>query len=154
MNIIDHILVRSRVLSSCHVNSTKASFEIGAELIASTTPKLDARELLDALLSRERLGSTALGNGIAIPHCRSENCTHPSAALMHLHESVDFDGELVNLLFIWVVPQDEKTVHLNILDALSRIFGDIENVKKLRNTKSNEELFDIFIKFSNILLDS
>ena len=84
MNIIDHILVRSRVLSSCHVNSTKASLEIGAELIASTTPKLDARELLDALLSRERLGSTALGNGIAIPHCRSENCTHPSAALMHL----------------------------------------------------------------------
>ena len=93
MNIIDHILVSSRVLSSCHVNSTKASFEIGAELIASTIPKLDARELLDALLNRERLGSTALGNGIAIPHCRAKNCTHPSAALMHLYESVDFDGE-------------------------------------------------------------
>ena len=49
--------------------------------------------------------------------------------------------------------EDIRTVHLEILDALSHIFGDIENVKKLRNTKSNEELFESFINISNILLE-
>ena len=149
MNIIDQILVSNRVLSSCHVTSKKASLEIGAELIASSIPELDARELLDSLLNRERLGTTALGNGIAIPHCRSENCADPSAALMHLNESVDFDGDLVNLLFICVIPKDEKKVHLEILGALSHIFDDSENVKELLNAGSNEELFQVFIKLSN-----
>ena len=148
MEALKQLLTNERVCNSCQVRSKKASLEVGAELIATSVAQLEARELLDDLLNRERLGSTALGNGIAIPHCRSEKCIIPSAALIHLEESVDFDGDPVDILMVLVVPKEETTKHLEILAALAHLFDHASNLQKLRASRSSEELFHAFVNLT------
>jgi len=138
------ILKADCVLSSCKTVSKKASLEAAAELISNSAPQFDARRLLDELLARERLGSTALGEGVAIPHCRSAECTKPKAALLHLSEPVDFDDEPVDLLFVLVVPEEETRVHLDIMGTVVRVFDSETNPDELRHAPNDSDLNEIF----------
>lgn len=124
--------------------SKKAALEKGAELIASLHPQIDPRRLLEGLLSRERLGSTGLGEGVAIPHCRLEECDGPVAALLAT-PPIDFDapdGRAVDLVFVLAVPLHGQRTHLEILGALARVFDDASNLAALRRAETDAELFD------------
>lgn len=126
--------------------SKKAAIEDASELLADAFD-IDARTLLEGLLNRERLGSTGLGQGVAIPHCRCADCTGPIGALLTLREAIDFDApddEPVDVLFVLVVPESEQRTHLEILGALARVFDEPANLFELRSAKSREELFDVF----------
>ena len=86
----------------------------------------EAEILLDGLQARERLGSTGVGQGIAIPHCRSD-IPHPVVHLFALAEPVDFDaldGQLVDFLCVLVVPTQANETHLNLLREVIQIFSD------------------------------
>ena len=127
------------------VRSKKAALEDASELLAERTPGMNARRLLEGLLDRERLGSTGLGEGIAIPHCRSDECRAPMSAFLKAKSPVDFDAmddEPVDLLFVLTVPQGETRMHLEILGALARVFDEPANAAALRGAGSDGALYD------------
>jgi len=88
---------------------------------------VNAKCLFSALMDREELGSTGLGNGIAIPHAKSEEIPEPRGFLAVSKKGIDFqalDGELVHVLFLMVYPQNPVGVHLTVLAGLARLLRD------------------------------
>ena len=125
--------------------SKKGVLEHACECLADAYPEIESRRLLEGLLARERLGSTGLGEGVAIPHCRFECCDAPVACFLKTREGIDFDGpddQLVDLLFVLAVPLHEQRIHLEILGALARAFDDPGNLASLRRTATDRDLFD------------
>ena len=102
-------------------------------------------DILDALIGRERLGSTGLGHGVALPHSRLDVVDTPLAAMITLNEGVDFeagDGEPVDLVLGLLVPRDCNDEHLKILANLARRFNDAGFREALREHESGDELFE------------
>ena len=127
---------------SCHASaiSRKRALQVAAELIADEDLNADA--LFDGLMARERLGSTGLGDGVAIPHCRM-NCTRMRAALLSLPAPIDYeaaDGQPVDLLFVLVVPEEEQQAHLTALTELAEVFSNPAALANLRGAATDEEL--------------
>ena len=123
--------------------SKKSALEQAAQIIAERSPELDARRLLRELLARERLGSTGLGGGVAVPHCRTQ-CEQPLAAFMRLAQAIDFDApddRRVDLMFTLVVPRDAAQDHLDILSALVRVLNEPANPTRLRRAEDDGSLF-------------
>ena len=130
----------------CHLPaaSRKRALQLIAEFLADAEVGADA--LFDALMARERLGSTGLGDGVAIPHCRI-NAAQMRAALVSLPEPVDFeasDGVPVDLLFVLVVPEEEQTAHLEALAALAAVFSQDDNRAHLRSCADDDALRHTF----------
>ncbi|MDH5737266.1 MAG: PTS sugar transporter subunit IIA, partial [Gammaproteobacteria bacterium] len=89
-------------------------------------------------------GSTAIGHGIAIPHCRLKKCDHVVGGLFHLQDYIDFnafDGQPVNILFVLIVPEDETTLHLEILSLLARKFDSEDFRKELLAASTDQDLY-------------
>jgi PTS system nitrogen regulatory IIA component len=124
--------------------SRKRALELASELIAARHPAVEAGSLFDALMARERLGSTAVGEGVAIPHCRLPGCAAPTGALLHLHDTVDFeapDGERVDLLFVLVVPEEATDAHLSLLADVAGAMNRSTFREALRDAGSDAALF-------------
>ena len=129
--------------------SKKAILEVASEQIAAHVQDIEPRRLLEGLLERERLGSTGLGEGVAIPHCRCAECRVPVAAFFATHTGVDFDApddEPVDLLFALAVPKHENRQHIEILGALARVFDDPANAAALRRAGSDRALYDTLLR--------
>ncbi|MFW6093408.1 MAG: PTS sugar transporter subunit IIA [Pseudomonadota bacterium] len=144
---ITDILTPASTRVGAQAQSRKRALEVASDLLAATYPELSARALFDELMGRERLGSTALGDGVAIPHCRTE-CDRILGAFLALDEPVDFDapdGQGVDLLFVLVVPPDEPSAHLEVLATLARIFQSPENRRHLRNQSSDHDLYEALV---------
>lgn len=98
------------------------------------------------VLLREEEGTTGVGNGIAIPHCKSEVVKKPGLAAMVVPQGVDFgalDNEPVKLIFLIAAPDTEDNIHLDVLSKLSRMLMNNEFVESLKNAKSREEFLNI-----------
>lgn len=110
---------------------------------AEQNEALSDRTILDALNSRERLGSTALGHGVALPHSRMAGIDAPMAALLTLADGVDFqsdDGEPVDLVVGLLVPENCNDEHLQILASLAKRFSDADLRKRLREFEDGTAL--------------
>jgi len=145
---IQSILAPRRTLCGVEGGSKKRTLEILANQIAQDIPTLNADDLFRRLIARERLGSTGLGHGIAIPHCRIENCTGTVGALIKLQKPVDFDaidGEPVDIVFALLVPEEATDDHLQILATLAGLFSDQAFRKQLRRANSDEELYQLTV---------
>lgn len=123
--------------------SKKRALELASELLAAAHPELDPGQLLDALIARERLGSTAVGEGVALPHCRFGACKTPLAALLRLDDPIDFeasDRRLVDLVFVLVVPEEANDLHLQILGSAATALNDPGYRAALRAANGDAEL--------------
>lgn len=128
--------------------SKKRALELASEVLSDHFPELDAGAVFDALLARERLGSTAVGDGVAVPHCRTDGATEPVAALLRLHEPVDFDAPddaPVDLMFVLVVPAEENELHLKLLAGAARVLSDGGCRRALRSADTDTGLFEAAI---------
>jgi PTS system nitrogen regulatory IIA component len=137
--ILDIASVRCRAKAL----SRKRALELAAELVAASNG-MSSDALFDELMERERLGSTGLGEGVAIPHCRMD-CDAMRVAFFTLQTPIDYeapDGEHVDILFVIVVPTDESEAHLHALATLSEIFTDPQNRQALRACRTDDELLD------------
>jgi PTS system nitrogen regulatory IIA component len=145
---LDTILTPERCYCDLPGVSKKRFLTTISELIAEDTPALNADSIYTALLSREQLGSTGIGNGIGIPHCRLAECKSITGALIKLEEGIDFDAvdsRRVDLLFVLIVPAEETHEHLKVLGALAALFHQESFCSKLRQAKSAQELYDIAV---------
>jgi PTS system nitrogen regulatory IIA component len=132
-------------LTFCNVEgvSKKRLLETSAELIASKVD-VDADEVYEALIAREQLGSTGLGNGIAIPHCRVPKCKKTVGCLIKLGLPIDFDAidqKPVDLLFFLLVPENTIEGHLEVLRTLAELFKNPSYCEGLRKSQTDSDLF-------------
>lgn len=126
MNLITPLLKLANIQSECETTSKKRLFEQAAQLVQASQG-VPAGEVFDSLFSREKLGSTALGYGIAIPHGRIKHLNETACAFLRLTTPIDFDapdGEPVDLVFVLLAPATATDVHLQILGELAAMFSD------------------------------
>ncbi|PCJ20192.1 MAG: PTS IIA-like nitrogen-regulatory protein PtsN [Gammaproteobacteria bacterium] len=145
---VKNILDPSRTFWGVRGKSKKRTLEHIAHYISKEVPSLDPIELFDNLLSREKLGSTGIGYGIAIPHCRISHCGQTLGSLIYLQNPVDFDaidGNLVDLIFVLIVPKEATQKHLDLLGELATLFNDEPFRQRLRASKNPEQLYQAFI---------
>ena len=145
MQIADFI-TPERVVRQSKVTSKKRALEEVSGMIAGAQANLVETEVFDCLLARERLGSTGIGHGVAIPHGRLKSVTHPIGAFAVLEKGVDFDamdGAPVDLVCALVVPVESTEEHLQILASLAALFSDERIRDSMRRAASVEEVFTL-----------
>ena len=146
---IKAILSPSRTLCRLDCNSKKRVLENIANHIAEDCPALNTDELFNALLSREKLGSTGIGKGIAIPHCRVKDCTNTIGMLVTLKTPIDFtaiDNQPVDVLFALLVPDNANTTHLQTLSTLAEKFSQKKFIDNLRHATEDQALYQAVIQ--------
>ena len=112
-------------------------------LLLSKSSGISTEEIFNGLYEREKLGSTSVGNGVAIPHARIKGIDHPFVSVVILDNTVDFDNidNLdVDIVVCLIVPTENTENHLALLACLSSILDKISNRKKLRNARNSEEI--------------
>lgn len=143
--IIGEILDRQSVACRETAVSKKRVLEKVSRLLA-TAEGLNEIEVFDRLLERERLGSTGLGHGVAIPHCRMPEARRAAVALMTLQAGVDFearDGQPVDIIFALIVPEHCTETHLQILATAAEMFSDPGFCARLRACEANQQLYEL-----------
>ena len=148
MEIADLLPGPDAVLASVKASGKKALL---AELAsrAANLFKIDERRLFDRVLERERLGSTGIGGGIAIPHGRMSALAQPRGLFARLAYPVDFDAideRPVDIVFLLVAPEGAGADHLKALARVSRLLRDRGLVEKLRATESAEALYALLVE--------
>ncbi|AWF82411.1 PTS IIA-like nitrogen regulatory protein PtsN [Microbulbifer sp. JMSA004] len=137
-------------LSLCHLaGSSKKKLLLNiAQAIAEQYPQHDSDTVFNQLIARERLGSTGIGDGVAIPHCRLPGCDSPIGVLCTTQPAIDFDSvdrQPVDLLFTLLVPEDAEQEHLDTLAEIAALFSDSLVRDKLRQAQSSDELYALAI---------
>jgi PTS system nitrogen regulatory IIA component len=139
------LLPLERVCCNAQINSKKRALHELSELLAMTNPILRVDEVFDSLLIRERLGSTGLGKGVAIPHGRlvATKTTSAALALITLKKGIDYDApdtQPVDIFFALIVPEQSTDKHLHILAHLAEMMSDEHFVGRLRDQKNCQSL--------------
>jgi PTS system nitrogen regulatory IIA component len=109
-------------------------------------PSLDKGALVDVLIDRERLGSTGIGDGVAIPHGKIHGIEQPIISFGRSRKGLDFesmDGEPVHLFFLLVAPENSASIHLKALARIARILKNSSFRKVLIEARSRKEIYDI-----------
>ena len=148
--IINRILDKELTLCQAQGNSKKRVLETIAELIHQHHNEIDAAELFQQLTARERLGSTAIGHGIAIPHCRCTSIESTIGCLLTLKEPVDFDAQDdtgVDIIFVLLVPSQATEEHLQTLSELASLLSQPNYTENLRKSQTRDELFNAATQF-------
>ncbi len=146
---IQSILSPELVLCGLPGSSKKKVLEEVAQYIAQQYTDINENVIFNSLIGRERLGSTGIGQGIAIPHCRLENCQKVIGALLTLEQKVQFDAidnEPVDLLFVLIVPQEATSEHLELLSQLAEKFNNTELCQQLRSCTNSEALYKTILQ--------
>jgi len=136
-----------QALSKQSLLSKKRVFERAAEAMGAAL-NLRSENIYRALLAREKLGSTAIGEGIAIPHCRINECSEAAGCLVTLQEPIDYgsaDGQDVDIIFVLLVPEEATEAHLKLLAALARSFSNAEVRDRVRQTQDPEALKQLLL---------
>lgn len=142
MNRLAKLLPLDKVLLGLSVTSKKRVFE-QAGLIFENNNGIARSVVTDNLFARERLGSTGLGEGVAIPHGRIKGLKHPLAAFVRLAEPIPFespDGQPVGLLIFLLVPEQATQQHLEILSEIAQLLSDRETRERLATEPDAESV--------------
>lgn len=148
---ISALLTPERVICIDQINSKKRALEAMGQLLASGTEAMDPAEIFNRLIERERLGSTGLGYGVAIPHARLGDEAATIGAFIKLDQGIDFDSPdhmPTDLLFGLLVPEEHTDEHLQILAALAALLSDTRFTEELRASGNAEELYDLLMSWS------
>ncbi len=141
MSLIGNILPVSQITLDLEVSSKKRLFE-EAGLLLEHEAGLSRAAVFDCLFAREKLGTTALGHGVAIPHGRHAEVQRITGAFIRLKEAVDFDapdGKPVSLVFVLLVPESASGAHLEVLSALAGKLSEKSVREQLLAATSAEE---------------
>lgn len=143
---IKNLVKPELVFAKQEISSKKRLLE---QLAVSVGDRLhcNSDDVYDALLGREKLGSTGIGNGIAIPHCRLEQANKATIVLMSLDTPIDFDSidrKPVDLIFALMVPPNECDEHLSTLAQIAELAQSEAKLNTLRQAQNNSDLYAAF----------
>lgn len=145
---LSDLVTADRIFASLHAGSKKQVLQDLAAR-ASKASGIDERVIFDALIERERLGSTGVGHGIAIPHARLGDMNHLEGYFARLECPIEFDAvddEPVDLVFLLLVPEESGADHLKALARISRLLRNEAVTNGLRNASTAEEIFRTLIR--------
>lgn len=146
MQALSSLLTPGRAACRVPGISKKRLFETISRIISDDQVSLPYNLLLSSFIAREKLGSTGLGQGIAIPHCRVDNCTHAIGTLVTLEDPINFDapdGEPVDVLFVLLVPTEAQQRHLDILAGVAGLFSQKAFCGEIRSARDAQSLHTI-----------
>lgn len=146
------LISSSAVISNTDIKSKKRALELLAEMLATETSNEDtsALDIFALLIEREKLGSTSLGHGVALPHTRTELTEHAVGAFLKLDKGIDFDSpdeQKTDLIFALIVPVHYTDEHLKILAYLASLFNDNAFCEKIRSTNAPQEIHQTLINW-------
>ena len=145
---LNAILSADRVLSGVSVTSKKKALEELSKLLGKGAGELSATDIFNGLTAREKLGSTGLGHGVAIPHGRMAGVGNSVGAFLRLKHPVDYDahdGQPVDLVFGLVVPVAATEEHLKHLAAIAERFSEDDFCQKVRAAKDDKALHGLLV---------
>jgi PTS system nitrogen regulatory IIA component len=142
---LSDIVAPNAVIPALKVNGKKQVLqELSAR--AAELSGLDSRIIFETLLQRERLGSTGIGHGIAIPHCKLSKLDRLFGVFARLDRAVDFeslDGQPVDLVFLLLAPEGAGADHLKALAQIARLLRDPETAGKLRQSRDAGSIYAV-----------
>ncbi len=142
------ILTINQIQLNNSASSKKKALEAISQIITDNYPEYDTNKVFETLVERERLGSTGIGHGVALPHGRLSECTDTIGVFISLSDGVDYDAidkKPVTLLFALLIPDHSTEEHLQILAKLAEFFRDDTNRQKLKNSTSPETVYNLMI---------
>jgi nitrogen PTS system EIIA component len=146
MNLISKILPPENVILDTDSTSKKRIFErVG--ILFENTQQIARSQVFDSLFAREKLGSTGLGQGVAIPHGRIKNLRDAVAAFVKSQTPIPFDapdGQPVNLIFVLLVPERATDLHLQLLGELAQMFSDKSFREQLQASNDPAAIHQLF----------
>ncbi|AGF73911.1 nitrogen regulatory IIA [Bartonella australis AUST/NH1] len=147
---LSELIAPDAIIPALKANSKKQVLQILAEKAARLTG-LNERTVSDIILQREKLGSTGLGDGVAIPHGKLPGIDRIIGIFAHLENPVDFeavDDRPVDLIFLLLVPENASADHLKALSKVARVLRCPDIAQKLRNTHDSRALYTLLIQNS------
>ncbi|MFQ3251001.1 MAG: PTS system nitrogen regulatory IIA component [Glaciecola sp.] len=141
--IISDIISLDRTECAVQCQSKKRIFEVISEIAVKENPQLDIGDVLSSMLAREKMGSTGIGNGIAIPHGRIEGISDIVAIVVTSEEAIEFDAiddKPVDIFFALLVPSEQTQEHLQTLSSIAQKLSENSIVKAIRSAKSRDEI--------------
>jgi len=150
MSLISSILSLENVVVRLDVGSKKRAFEEIGQLLENTH-SIARSAVFDSLFAREKLGSTGLGEGIAIPHGRIKGLREAVGAFVKLQQPIAFDApdnQPVLMLFVLLVPEQATDLHLQILGELAQIFSDKTMREQLAGTDDCQQLHHLITRWT------
>jgi len=152
MNLISKILLPDNILLDAESTSKKRVFErVG--LLFENNQQIARSQVFDSLFAREKLGSTGLGQGVAIPHGRIAKLRDATAAFVMTSNPIPFDapdGLPVNLIFVLLVPERANDLHLQILGELAQMFSDAQFRNNLLACKDTAGIHQLFCDWNSV----
>lgn len=149
MNLISKILLPENVILDNEATSKKRIFErVG--LLFENSQKIARSQVFDSLFAREKLGSTGLGHGVAIPHGRIKGLRDAVTAFVKTQTPIPFDspdGQPVNLIFVLLVPDRATDLHLQLLGELAQMFSDENFREQLQNMNDPTVIHQLFTEW-------
>ncbi len=146
MNLISKILLPDNILLDTESTSKKRVFErVG--LLFENNQQIGRSQVFDSLFAREKLGSTGLGQGVAIPHGRIAKLRDATAAFVKTTHAIPFDapdGLPVSLIFVLLVPERATDLHLQILGELAQMFSDTQFRSRLLASTDIADIHQLF----------
>lgn len=133
-------------------NSKKRILEYIAELAHQQLPETSEYVILESLMSRERLGSTGIGGGIAIPHGKLKDVQQPVLIFVVSKDPIQFDAidnQAVDIFCAILIPENQCQTHLNTLSAIARLLSKKELTRKIRHAESDAALYQILLDAHN-----
>ena len=155
---LDTLISSNAVISNPEIKSKKRALELLAEHLAAeatqsnqaSSDTVNALEIFQLLTCREKLGSTGMGHGVALPHTRTKLTEHAIGAFLKLDKGIDFDSpdnQPTDLIFALMVPEHYTDEHLKTLAYLASLFSDEDFCKTLRNTSDSKEIHNKLISW-------
>jgi len=144
---LSELLNENAILPTLKVSSKKQAIQCISEKAAEITG-LNEREIFETLLQRERLGSTGVGSGIAIPHGKLPNLDKIYGFMARLERPISFDAmddQPVDIIFLLLAPEGAGADHLKALAKISRVLRDGDMVNKIRATPDSEALYSVLL---------
>ena len=151
MTLLKSILELDCIKHSVECISKKRALELISEIAGEKTG-IDSRKIFENMYAREKLGSTGIGAGIAIPHSRVAQLESAIAVLLTLEKPIEFeaiDKQPVDILFALLVPEEKVNEHLKTLGAMAQQLNDKSLCRKLRHAQSDEELYRIILNLDD-----
>ena len=146
---LSEILEENNIIPDLKARDKKRALEELAEVIVNSKPSLDKDSLVRVLLERERLGSTGIGEGVAIPHGKFHGISEPIISFGRSLNGLDFesmDGEPVFLFFLLIAPENSASVHLKALARIAKILKNGSFRKGLMEAATQKEIYNAIIQ--------
>jgi len=144
--ILQNILTLDCTQCAVPTSSKKRLLEQVCQLAANQLGDYDPDDLLESLLNREKMGSTGIGNGIAIPHGRLNNTDKTIAVFITTERAIDFDAidnKPVDIFICLFVPKNHTQKHLDTLQSIAKLFSNRKTAKQVRKCINKQEMFNL-----------